>query len=153
MDALTDRSDEGLPPGRRVRIAAFKSGIGPGEPLEPIIEELARIADALPDTVKRIEDVAAKYKPPEIDRGLMRDVLWNFFQICSGHLIRAVNWTAWGVMVAALVAAFGLGYGWRWWNEDGVQYVGIRKDAEVCEQRPDGRLCRIPVWLPDESAK
>jgi len=30
MDALTDQGDEWLPPGRKVRIAAFKSGIGLG---------------------------------------------------------------------------------------------------------------------------
>ena len=86
-------------------------------------------------------------KPPT-DQATIRSAMTQAMQLWAGHLVRAVNGAALVGLVIMAVLLFLGGYGARWLSEDSQRFIAIRAGNDVCEQRPDGQLCRIPVWLP-----
>ena len=101
------------------------------------------------DASLAMANLVQKAKRP-VDESVIRQTLHDCFRNYIRHLVRMFNWSAIAVCVAVIVASFGLGYGLRWWGEDATRYAGIRQGPDVCEDRPDGQLCRIPVFLPKQ---
>ena len=97
-------------------------------------------------TMTRLIDKAKQPNDEMVIRQAMHDCIRNYLK----HLVRMFNWSAIAVCVAVIVASFGAGYGLRWWGEEATRYAGIRQGPDVCEDRPDGQLCRIPVFLPKQ---
>lgn len=159
MDAVTGVGDEPSP-GRRVRIAAFKSGIGPGEPLEPIIDELAKFADKLPAFRKEIEDVIGEAKQPfkQSDMDLLAKQAsesafraserYNAEKLAEAHKKHVMTFAGFGV--AAIVAAFVAGYGVRWWTVPVEyklgQFLVLSDQLEQCHDQGGGmRVCNMSI--------
>lgn len=122
MDAVTPPEET---PGRRLRIAAFNSGIGPGEPLEPIIEELAKFADDLPKFAKQvgaeIKEAKSPFAQADIDR-VVAEVADKTNKWHEKHLVERVwakfwaNWTRLAAVgAAAMIVCTALGFGGGYW--------------------------------------
>jgi hypothetical protein len=101
------------------------------------------------DASLAMTNLIEKAKQPN-DEMVIRQAVHDCFRNYLRHLVRMFNWSAIAVCVAVIVVSFGAGYGWRWWGEGATRYAGIRQGPDVCEDRPDGQLCRIPVFLPKQ---
>ena len=101
------------------------------------------------DASLAMANLIEKAKQP-VDERVIRQVMHDCFRNYIRHLVRMFNWSAIAFCLGVIVASFGVGYGVRWWGEDATRYAGIRQGPDVCENRPDGQLCRIPVFLPKQ---
>ena len=101
------------------------------------------------DTALAMDNLIEQAKQP-VDEMVIRQTMHDCFRNYIKHLVRMFNWSAIAICVAVIVISFGAGYGARWWGEEATRYAGIRQGPDVCEDRPDGQLCRIPVFLPKQ---
>jgi hypothetical protein len=97
-----------------------------------------------------IAEAVEEAKPQPVDHDTLRFAIIQGIRAHAGGILRTIRLTTYIAGAALLLGMFAAGYGTHWWMTPAVSYAGIRQGPDVCEPRPDGQLCRIPVFLPKQ---
>ena len=89
-------------------------------------------------------------KPQPVDNETLRFAVIQGLKTHAGNILRTIRLATYLAGAVLLVGVFLAGYGLHWWTTPTPSFAGIRQGPDVCEQRPDGQLCRIPVFLPKQ---
>jgi hypothetical protein len=89
-------------------------------------------------------------KPQPIDTDTLRFAVIQGLRAHAGDVLRNIRLTTYVAGAALLTCMFAAGFAAHWWITPAISYAGIRQGPDVCEQRPDGELCRVPVFLPKQ---
>ena len=160
MDALTrPAGTTGELAAAKLRRAAAESGIGPDDPLQPLISALADAAAAVPDAVAKIEAAAERAGTPltEHQIGKLAHSLATGSHDAVTRLVTATNrrtvLSYAGGVVALMLVAFGAGMlcGWQFaeqknaslllWGKAAMQ--ACQSDAIVVDHGQ--KVCRLPI--------
>lgn len=102
------------------------------------------------DGTLTIAQAVEQAKPQPVDNDTLRFAVIQGIRTHAGGILRTIKLATCIAGAALLVGMFAAGYGTHWWITPAVSYAGIRQGPDVCEPRPDGQLCRIPVFLPKQ---
>ena len=160
MDALIGPSrGAGDPAAARLRRVAVESGVGPDDPLQPLIEALADAVDAVPEAAQRIEAAAERAGAPLTEHQIrsLAHALATGSHDAVTRLVVATNRKtvlgyASGVLALVLVAAgAGLLLGWEYATQRNADLLSwgraalhaCQSDAVVVDHGQ--KVCRIPL--------
>lgn len=160
MDALSrPTGTTGELAAAKLRRAAAVSGIGPDDPLQPLISALADAVGALPDAVQKVEAAAERAGTPltEYQIGKLAHSLATGSHNAVTRLVTATNrrtvLSYAGGVFALMLAAFGAGMlcGTQYaaqqnaslvsWGEAAMQ--ACQSDAIVVDHGQ--KVCRLPI--------
>ena len=102
------------------------------------------------DATASMNDAISKIQIPVINDDTVRFAVIQGLKMHAGGLLRTIRLATYMTGAGLLVCVFLAGYGLHWWMTPTLSFAGIRQGPDVCEQRSDGQLCRIPVFLPKQ---
>lgn len=149
MDKLEGREQS---VGDRVRQAAREAGIGPSDPLGPLIDALAKLPESFERAAERAESSIEQLAKAQMFSDAQVQQVARRLMVMTDRLstIRLTRFVVSGTV--ALFVAVGIGIGLdRWWHRDDPTQpivAGITGGTPRCDPpRPDGsKLCWIPVF-------
>ena len=118
--------------------------------LEAMSVALGAMHKMFVDGTLTIAEAVEEAKPQPVDNDTLRTAVILGIKTHAGGILRTIKLTTYIAGAALLLGTFAAGYGIHWWMTPTVSYAGIRQGPDVCESRPDGQLCRIPVFLPKQ---
>jgi hypothetical protein len=118
--------------------------------LEAMSVALGAMHKMFVDGTLTIADAVAEAKPGPVDNDTLRSAVVLGIRTHAGGVLRTIKLATYIAGATLLLGTFAAGYGMHWWIMPTVSYTGIRQGPDVCESRPDGQLCRIPVFLPKQ---
>jgi hypothetical protein len=118
--------------------------------LEAMSVALGAMHKMFVDGTLTIADAVAEAKPGPVDNDTLRSAVVLGIRTHAGGVLRTIKLATYIAGATLLLGTFAAGYGMHWWIMPTVSYAGIRQGPDVCESRPDGQLCRIPVFLPKQ---
>jgi len=160
VDALTGPSSKAeQPAAAELRRVAAEAGIGPEDPLQPLIEVLADAVATVPEAVQKIEAAAERAGNPLTEqqiRGLAHAFATGSHDAVTRLVVaanrKAVLSYAGGVLALVLGAACGgLVLGWEYAEQRNADLISwgraakqaCQSDAVVVEHGQ--KVCRIPL--------